>query len=190
MTVTVTYPDIHSWIRLKYLCRANGRGGFRSQTAADTPRKPLKTRLRLRKHFRVLSIPALQRETAWDEERFFLWPPAACPPTLPRPFTHYRKYFRYKRGQLNPLFSAILIVVKVWVLMKGSAWEMSPKASPKATTCAWSPGANATWWQMSRSARFRIYLATGNLYVTLTIFLELISTLHCILFNADIFRRK
>ena len=67
------------------LNRANRRGGFGSQTAADAPPpcNPRKTPEQRTvgtvtvlhtclpcKHVRVLSMPALQAEAAWAEERF------------------------------------------------------------------------------------------------------------------------
>ena len=71
----------------KFLCLFAGdsgnSGGFGSQTAADPPGDPRRTHekqtvgtvtashtmLTLQKHFRALSMPALQREAAWAEER-------------------------------------------------------------------------------------------------------------------------
>ena len=85
------------------LARANGCGGFGSQTAADPSGDPGRTRksrlwalwqhltkYQPCKHSRALSMLALQREAAWAEDKLLGSPLAVCPPERPRPFTRYR----------------------------------------------------------------------------------------------------
>ena len=90
------------------LYRANGRGGFGSRTGADpswgTPPKVPKKQtvgtvtashkmLTPCKHFRALSMLALQREAFWAKERLLGDLRQSVPPKRPRPFEHYRFVF-------------------------------------------------------------------------------------------------
>ena len=82
------------------LHRANGRGGFASQTAAHPPRRPAS------KYCDSVSQnanPASTFELSQCKRckgglpgprRGFWCPPAVCPPERPRPFTHYREKCR------------------------------------------------------------------------------------------------
>ena len=79
--------------------RANGRGGFGSQTAAGTPEKPWKAdcgycdRISQNANFASafkLSLNAgAAKRGRLGRGKVFAWPPADCPPERPRPSTHY-----------------------------------------------------------------------------------------------------
>ena len=95
------------------LHRANGRGGFGSQTAADpplaTPRQPEKQTVgAVTASHKMLSLQALSsslnastaKRGSLSRGKAFEWPLAVCPPKRPRPFTHYRE--KLNRGVSKP----------------------------------------------------------------------------------------
>ena len=83
-----------------YLCsenlyRANGRGGFGSQTAADPlwwpSQSPWKQTVgTVTASHKMLTLQALLSSLNAGRGGAFGCPPAVCPPKRPRPFAHYR----------------------------------------------------------------------------------------------------